>query len=215
MKQKLAADVCRHFSLAVVGGFFASYAVLITGHMAIAQTSNLMELVLSALRMRWQMVAMYLGCLVVYSLGLSLPILLRRYTKIKPEVVSPCISAVACILVLFTGRLPFPLGLYPLFFAASVQWNSYQSVQGFVSSTIFSTNNTRQTVTGLVDYFCTGEKEHLKRSRVFGGTLLCFYSGAAIAFFAVKQWDDLGILVNLVFVFLSLAMVLREQKKQK
>lgn len=212
MKMKPAPDVCRHLSLASVGGFFASYSVLVTGHMAIAQTSNLMELVHSALEQHWHMVAMALGCLLVYAAGLSLPILLRRFSRLKPELLSPLISAAACVSVIFTAHAPFPLGLYPLFFAASVQWNTFSGAQGFNSSTTFSTNNTRQTVIGLIDYLCTGDKEHLKRFRLFGATLLCFYTGAAIAFFAVQLWNIRGILVNLVLIVASLAMVLREQK---
>lgn len=211
MKTKPAADVCRHLSLASVGGFFASYAVLITGHMAIAQTSNLIELVLSALRQRWQMAAMTLGCLLVYLAGLSLPILLRRFSHIKPEILSPLISAAACVSIIFTGQAPFPLGLYPLFFAASVQWNTFSGAQGFTSATVFSTNNARQTLTGLLEYLCSGDKAHLKRFRLFGATLLCFHTGAVAAFFAVQMWDRYGILVNLVLIANALVMILREE----
>ena len=215
MKQKPAADVCRHLSLASVGGFSASYAVLVAGHMAIAQTSNLMELVHSVLEHHWQMVAMTLGCLLVYLAGLSVPVLMRHYSKIKPEILSPIITAVACVSVILTEQAPFPLGLYPLFFAASVQWNTFSGAQGFNSATTFGTNNARQAWLGILEYLCTKDKIHLKRFRLFGTTLLCFYGGAAIAFFAVQQWARYGILLNLVLISLSLVIILREQKLQK
>lgn len=215
MKVKPAADVCRHLSLSAVGGFFAAYAVLIAGHMATAQTANLMELVFSMLENRWQMIAMCLGCLLVYAAGLSLPILLRRFSRVKPELLCPFISAAACLIVPFTAHAPFPIGLYPLFFAASVQWNTFSGAQGFASSSVFCTNNTRQTVVGITEYLCDGNKEHLKRFLFFGATLLCFYTGAAIAFLCVRLWNHLGILANLVLIALSLVMILREQKTKK
>ena len=40
------------------------------------------------------------------------------------------------------------------FFAMSVQWGAFNGAQGFNSSTIFSTNNTKQTSLALAHYLC-------------------------------------------------------------
>ena len=58
-------DLYRHLSFCAVGGFFGCYAVLIhSGVMGNAQTVNLIELLLDALRGDLHAVLLHLGALV-------------------------------------------------------------------------------------------------------------------------------------------------------
>ena len=76
---------------------------------------------------------------------------------------------------------PF-VALFPIFFATAFQWCSFKGADGFASSSIFSTNNLRQCVTGFTEYLCSKDTESLRRGIYFGKVLICFYGGAAIAF---------------------------------
>lgn len=215
MSKKPAADVLRHLSLAMVGGFFGIYAILNTGHLASAQTSNLLELLLGLLEGNWAIVVMGIGCWVVYVAGTMLPVLLRHYLHANAELVSLAISAAVCLVLPLTVKLPFPLGLYPIFFAVSVQWSTFVGAQGFVSSTIFSTNNTKQASLGFAAYLCDKDKSHLKQTRFFLTTILFFHLGGTVAFFAVRYLGPWGSLANLALIALALVMVLREQRLEK
>src|SRR5699024_11733141 len=57
------------------------------------------------------------------------------------------------------------------------QWCIFKGAMGYTSSTIFSTNNIKQTVVSLTEYFLiqdtTIKQEKLKKGCFFGGTLLC------------------------------------------
>ena len=70
-------DLYRHLAFCTVGGFFGCYAVLIhSGVMGNAQTVNLIELLLDALRGDLHAVLLHLGALVLYVLGTMLTVLL-------------------------------------------------------------------------------------------------------------------------------------------
>ena len=73
------------------------------------------------------------------------------------------------------------VGLFPIFFAMAVQWNSYPGAYGYVSSTIFSTNNLRQVAIALSEYAITHDPKQLHKAKFFGGTLLCFHLGVAVS----------------------------------
>ena len=73
-------DLYRHLSFCAVGGFFGCYAVLIhSGVMGNAQTVNLIELLLDALRGDLHAVLLHLGALVLYVLGTMLTVLLPHW----------------------------------------------------------------------------------------------------------------------------------------
>ena len=64
------ADLYRHLTFASVGGFFGAYAILCrSGILASAQTMNLLELTLNALRGDAVAVLLHLGALVLYVAG--------------------------------------------------------------------------------------------------------------------------------------------------
>ena len=92
------------------------------------------------------------------------------------------------------------VALYPIFFAMSIQWSSFGGARGFYSSTIFSTNNTKQTSLALANYLCDHDRAHLRKLEVFALTLLCFHIGAAAAYFAVTWWYIRGALAVLPLI---------------
>ena len=73
-------DLYRHLALCVVGGFFGCYAVLVHGGiMGNAQTVNLLELLLDALRGDLYAVSLHLGALVLYVAGTMLTVFLPHW----------------------------------------------------------------------------------------------------------------------------------------
>lgn len=70
-------DLYRHLAFSAVGGFFGCHAVLVHGGiMGNAQTVNLLELLLDALRGDAYATALHLGALALYVLGTMLTVLL-------------------------------------------------------------------------------------------------------------------------------------------
>lgn len=69
----------------------------------------------------------------------------KNKTKYDVRAVSMVITS---LMILILGLIPadidIVIGLFPTFFAMAFQWNSFPGEYGYVSSTIFSTNNTRQ-----------------------------------------------------------------------
>ena len=196
-------DVYRHLAFAVVGGFFASYAILCRmGVMANAQTMNLAELVLNALSGDGHGVLLHLGALAVYVFGTMLTVLLPHLLGLDPRHASPVISGMsAIVLALIPEQAPTMLALYPIFFAMSFQWSSFSGADGYYSSTIFSTNNTKQTSLALAEYLCQRDPVQLRRARLYALTLLCFHVGVTLAFLTVRQW---GITASLTILPLTL-----------
>lgn len=192
-------DLYRHLSFCAVGGFFGCYAVLIhSGVMGNAQTVNLIELLLDALRGDLHAVLLHLGALVLYVLGTMLTVLLPHWWGWDMHYVSPVITAAAAVTVAFLPEtLNVVVALYPIFFAMSIQWSSFGGARGFYSSTIFSTNNTKQTSLALAGYLCDRDRAHLRKMWFFLATLGCFHVGAAWAFCAVKWWFTRGALAVL------------------
>ena len=162
-------DLYRHLAFCAVGGFFGCYAVLVHGGiMGNAQTTNLLELVIDLLRWQLPDMLLHLGALALYVLGTMLTVLLPHWCGADMHRVSPAITAaMAVVLFLLPPELDPVVALYPIFFAMSIQWSSFAGARGFYSSTIFSTNNTKQTSLALAGYLCDRDRAHLRKMWFF------------------------------------------------
>ena len=81
----------RHLAFAAGGGFFAGYAILCrSGLLANAQTMNLLELVMNALRGDVVAVLLHIGALVLYVTGTMLTVLL-------PQIISAGVESIAAL----------------------------------------------------------------------------------------------------------------------
>ena len=207
-------DLYRHLAFSAVGGFFGCHAVLVHGGiMGNAQTVNLIELLLDALRGDLHAVLLHLGALVLYVLGTMLTVLLPHWWGWDMHYVSPVITAAAAVTVAFLPEtLNVVVALYPIFFAMSIQWSSFGGARGFYSSTIFSTNNTKQAVLSLARHLCAREKGQLRRMWFYVSTILSFHIGAASAYFAVELWEIKASLCALPFILWAYFMVVCEDR---
>lgn len=217
MAKNIKIDQVRHLSFAAVGGFFGAYAILCRcGVLASAQTMNLLELTISALRGDGIAVLLHVGSLLLYVLGTMLTILLPHYFGVNIHKAVPVINAAACVVLFFIPEdANVMLGLYPIFFAMSVQWSAFTGAQGFVSSTIFSTNNTKQASLALASYITDKDKKHFRKMKFYVFTLLAFHFGAAVSFYAVRFFGTKGSLVNIALIAVSYYLVTAEERYNK
>lgn len=210
-------DWYRHLSFAAVGGFFAAYAILLRmGIMANAQTLNLLELLLSSLRCHWPEVLMHLGALAMYVLGTMSTVILPHLFGWDMRRVCPIIDALCAVLLAFLpAEMPVIPSLYPIFFAMSVQWSSFTGAQDHISSTIFSTNNTKQASLSLARHLCTREQGQIRRMWFYVSTILCFHAGATVAYFSVLLLEVKGSLCVLPLISWAYYMVVCEDRSQE
>ena len=210
-------DWYRHLSFAAVGGFFAAYAILLRmGIMANAQTLNLLELLLSSLRCHWPEMLMHLGALAMYVLGTMSTVILPHLFGWDMRRVCPIIDALCAVLLAFLpAEMPVIPSLYPIFFAMSVQWSSFTGAQDHISSTIFSTNNTKQASLSLARHLCTREQGQIRRMWFYVSTILCFHAGATAAYFFVLLLEVKGSLCVLPLIGWAHCMVVCEDRSQE
>lgn len=215
-KHSPRADFYRHLSFAAVGGFFGGYAILARcGVLASAQTMNLLEMVMDALHGKGGSALLHLLCLVIYFAGTMSTVLLPHLFHVDMRRLCPAVDALAAVAVgFFPENMPVIAALYPIFFAMSVQWSSFRGARNFYSSTIFSTNNTKQASLALAEYMCTKNRDQLLRMGFFLSTLLCFHIGAAIGVGAAHFWSVRGALWSLPLIVWAFVLVTQEEKAE-
>lgn len=172
-----------HYNMAIVGGYFAGFAVCnLLELFGNAQTLNLLSIIRDFFICDYQLMALRIVGAIVYFLGMSLSVIVPRLTKIRTDILSVVIDAVCLIVLAFLPEnLNTFIRVYPVFFATSFQWTAFDRIEGYVSSTIFSTNNYRQFTTSFLAYAFDKDKALLAKARVFGFTLLYFHVGVALA----------------------------------
>lgn len=191
MKQKEQFQVYFHHLMALSGGFMGAYALLSRLEVfGSSQTANMLTLVSHLVGRNYFDVFIRVMALLIYGVGISLTILIPRFTPLKNLHILSILFDIAALLI--SGFIPETvnpvIALYPFFFATAFQWCSFGSVKGYNSSTIFSTNNLRQTVSGFTEYCCHHDPKSLEKAKYFGGTLLFFHAGAIYSCIAYMQW---------------------------
>ncbi len=167
-----------------MGGF----ALLRTGVLGSAQTSNLAELVVELVGRDLYHALLRVVAMLIYAAGLILTRVIPKYTNWNLKVFSAVVNILCIVLIGFmpTGWNSV-IALWPVFFMTSIQWNSFPGARGYVSASIFSTNNYRQLVTGITDYLLDKDREAASRAWFFGGTLTFFHLGVALSCIAIMQ----------------------------
>ena len=80
---------------------------------------------------------------------------------------------------------------------------------GYAISSVFSTNNLRQFITGIVRKAQGREDGKVSRVHAFGLTLLSFHAGAAAAYIAVTLMQMEGIWIAIVPIAAAFALSFR------
>lgn len=172
-----------HFIMAFIGGWLGVYALLHFANLfGSAQTSNLIAIVTCLLGGDWAEFGQRVGGMVLYMAAVGLAAWLPHRLTVDPRLISLWIDgAAALILGLLPASTPPVLGLYPLFFAMAFQWCCFPGAHGFVSATIFSTNNLRQFTSAMTEVYLNRDPTYRPKARFFGLTLLSFHTGVAVS----------------------------------
>ena len=186
MEREFKRDVQIHHLMAACGGFMGVYAIVSRmGVFGSAQTANLIELVCDILGRDPLEISYRVLALAIYIGAMVLFVVLEKRSSWDVKRVSIVIdlAAVAVSGFIPEGINPFA-ALYPVFFASSFQWCAFKGAGSYVSATIFSTNNLKQTVTAAVEA-CLSRRDGeahdkmVQKALFFGGTLVCFHLGVA------------------------------------
>lgn len=185
-----------HHSAAIVGGFFGVYTILnrmeFFGN---AQTSNMLYLVLAICGRNLIEIFIRLGGVFIYIIGTFLYLVLSQKTKVSTKRLSILIDFFAvCILYFLPEKMNPILALYPIFFAVSFQWNAFAGAYGYISSTIFSTNNIKQFTLSMGDYILNRNEESKHRGLFFLGSICGFHIGVFIGYFFCTKYGVRGII---------------------
>ena len=195
MEEEFKRDAVIHHLMAVCGGFIGVYAIVSRmGVFGSAQTANLIELVCDILGRDPLEISYRVLALAIYIGAMVLFVVLEKRSSWDVKRVSIVIdlAAVAVSGFIPEGINPFA-ALYPVFFASSFQWCAFKGAGSYVSATIFSTNNLKQTVTAAVEA-CLSRRDGevhdkmVQKALFFGGTLVCFHLGVAAGYGLWLLW---------------------------
>lgn len=221
MKQR-NLDVYIHHTMAVCGGFLGIYAILARFNVfGSAQTANLMGLIRDLVGRNFIEVAIRLGACIIYVLAIILATILEKRVK-KIQIVTIVLEIVV---VGFLGIIPRTINpmiaLYPMFFITAFQWCIFKGAKGYVSSTIFSTNNIKQTVVSFTEYYLLEEnkekerKEKLEKAKFFGGSLLAFHMGALCSALLYPLFGIQTVWCCIVPLVFSMTLILYQESQEK
>ena len=109
------------------------------------------------------------------------------------------------ICVWIAGAIPVSvnplIALFPVFILNAYQWQTFTAPECYNSSTIFSTNNYKQTLLSWTRYHMSHDLAQKKRAWLFTNTLILFHLGVVSGYFASKYIGTHGIWIT----FLPLA----------
>ena len=184
MLREQEAEKPLHYTMTFIGGFLGAYAILNRGDLlGCAQTSNMIHLALNLAGGSLTGVLVRILAFGLYIAGMLAAAIYPRHVRFSQHLASVMLDGMA---VLALGFLPADMdnmtALYPLFFAMAFQWCSFKGVGGYVSSTIFSTNNLRQFLTAGADYLYDRDEKMKNKMKIYGLTLLAFHIGVAAGF---------------------------------
>lgn len=190
MEKNVKKEAWLHFCVSSIGGFMGAYAII--NHcdlLASSQTSNMIHIVHNLFEPEHSLLIYMVLAALVYACGNVTYVLLHKFIKLDTKIISLGLTSVTFILVSVLNFVENSyLAMLPLFFAAPIQWNAYAGDAGYGSSTIFSTNNIRQTVTSLTSYLIDGDIKMKRKAQFFGMTLIFFHIGVALASVAEFFW---------------------------
>lgn len=172
-----------HFAVSFVGGFLGGYAIINHSDIfANAQTANLIHIVAKIFSSDFSGLILLFASLAAYMAGNAFYVLAEKYINIDMRVLSLALDSAAVVAVgIIPGVTNDYIILLPILFVTPIQWNAFRTAAGYVSSTIFSSNNLRQATMSFVNYMLDKDKKQLEKTKFYWTTILLFHSGVAVA----------------------------------
>lgn len=201
------------YNIAMVGGYYGGYASVRSLVLGSAQTGNLIGAVEMLLKANWSGLFIRVGASVLYAIGVWLTMVIRNHRPQDLKVCSVLLSFLGCCAFWFMPtKMDLVLALYPIFLCMSFQWNSFPGACGYVSSSVFSTNNFRQVVLGLTDSRYHPEGDGKRKARFFAGTLAFYHTGVAISVLGIRFFGLRSTWLCMFLLLPALYQALQERK---
>lgn len=200
MIKRKRIEAYMHYTMSIVGGFMGAYALLNRGgNFGSSETANMINIVTALLGRNFPDFLIRLASMVIYILGIQFTVLLPKFVRVDMRRIAVAGDAVGIVLLAFMPLDIHPLiALYPMFFVMAMQWNVFSGADGYVSSTIFSTNNLRQFAIACGELIYNRKDEKMRgKAKFYGLTLLTFHIGVAVSYFSTKWLGTKGIFICL------------------
>lgn len=172
-----------HFAVSMIGGFLGGYTII--NHSDIfgnAQTANLIHLVTKIFSGELSGILFLVLSFLTYMAGNVFCVLAEKYIKADLRLISLILTSCT---VIFIGVVPMIANDYvsilPILFVTPIQWNAFREANGYISSTIFSTNNVRQATMSLAGYLIDRDEKQRDKAKFYWLTLASFHTGVAIS----------------------------------
>lgn len=216
MNEKASRQKLLHYAVSTVGGFLGGYAIF--NHCDFfgnAQTANLIHIVCKIFSADFSALSFLLLALITYISGNVFCVLAEKFIKHDLRLISLIMTSCAVVIIgLFPNIANHYIAVLPILFVMPIQWNAYRTAAGYVSSTIFSTNNLRIAVMSLTRYIIDRDKKQGEQARFYWLTLLGFHSGVALACVASVFLGTLSVWFCFVPIALSSAAYLWLKERQ-
>lgn len=201
-----------HYIMALTGGFMGAYAILnrcdLFGN---AQTANMIYIAMNIVGRNLPAALLRLGGMAVYMAGIAVTVLVPKKLNVSLWYISLAVDATAVIVLgILPEHMNNVLALYPLFFAAAIQWNAFPGAFGYNSSTIFSTNNLRQFTMASTEYLCSREKRHAHKAGFYGGVLIFYHIGVAASYVSYRFLGIKSAWIAIVPIMIAATMIIYE-----
>lgn len=211
-------DVTAHYTMAICGGFLGAYAMITRLNLfGSAQTGNLISVISDLAGKNFRDMVLRIGGFLIYILAIILETILEKKTKWNVKYISIGIHfCMSILLSLFPTDMDPIIGLYPIFFMTAFQWCAFKGAKGYVSSTIFSTNNLRQTFSAWTEYYLIDKsnekekKEKAVKAKFFGGTIISFHVGVLLGYLIVPSIGIESILLCVPLLIVVLGVLLAD-----
>lgn len=201
------------FLSAFIGGSFGCYAIVRYGVFSSAQTMNILTLLLSLFGRNLTEFLFRVLIMAVYAMGVVVGVLIPKYTKLNVKLVSICVTAVsAIVLAIMPTEYAGDLIGIPIFFAMALQWGSFPGARGYIATSIFLTNNFRESITGLTNYICTREKAYLMHFLFYFTTILSYAIGCVVAYYVTMFLGFRAIIYVIAPIILMFIFIIAEKR---
>lgn len=216
MNEKASRQKLLHYAVSTVGGFMGGYAIF--NHCDVfgnAQTANLIHIVCKIFSADFSGLGFLLLALATYISGNVFCVIAEKFIKHDLRLISLIMTSCAVVIIgLFPNIANDYIAVLPILFVMPVQWNAYRTAAGYVSATIFSTNNLRIAVMSLTRYIIDKDKKQGEQARFYWMTLFGFHSGVALACVASVFLGTMSVWFCFVPIALSSAAYLWLKERQ-
>ena len=196
-----------HYTIAFIGGYMGVYPVIyVAKAFASAQTANQISLLVALANGDIKQFILRTLGLIVYCLPIIYTTLTINKKKDLKKIAIIVDIIDVFILWLLPDSVPALLALLPNFFAMSLHWCSFNGAYGFVAAPIFSTNNTRQWLSSVVEVYINKNKGFRQKMNFYGYTLLSFNVGVLLCALLSKALHRASILLTLMPLLVAICL---------